>query len=101
MRTLQEIFNVVINAGIYSKELENTTSPFMCAALILAFKTKHITREEGRMARDAIKEYLSPTGYLFLTSALRNEDHPSTFEDRKAIYLDWENRPLLKGGWNA
>ena len=50
--------------------------------------------EEKDLALEAIDEYLKESG-SFLSTALRLNNLPSDFEDRREIYLNWNNRPKL------
>lgn len=75
----------------------------MCDALDFAEDSGLILKEEEYLATKAIAKYLREfskynkiqyiEGFAALEDALKYAGLPSTFEDRKAIYLDWANRP--------
>lgn len=95
VRSIQEIFNVVIEEGFY----KSPSCSLMCFALIDAFDAGVISSEEMDAAHEAIRNYLTQTGEynpIFLKSALFLSGLPYSFEDRLAIYKDWDNRPKLK-----
>lgn len=95
-RTLQEIFNVVIDKGYY-KEFGVRGSSFMCNALFGAYCADVITRKEHDKALDAIGNYIDKyTSDITLKSALINLNRPYNFSDRLAIYRNWKNRPRTK-----
>lgn len=104
-RNVKEIFNLVVNSGYYQpiRSFPSSTSVFMCYSLELAKDNKLITKEEIDLANKAIDKYLRKlctyAGHIYtkhdtsLQEALYINKLPATFEDRKAIYLDWANRP--------
>lgn len=104
-RKVKEIFNLVANSDYYQprRSFPDSTSGFMCSSLMFAKARGLITKEEEDVATKAIDKYLRKlctyAGYLYtkhdtaLHDALYINKLPSTFEDRKAIYLDWANRP--------
>lgn len=93
-RTIQEIFNAVIDEGFYSNEfIESKSSRWMCEAIHYAYVAELLTMEERRLALEEIKEYIQ--GYTFLGSALSISNLPYKYEDRLAIYRNWANRPQL------
>lgn len=104
MKTTQEIFNLAIAIGLYGKNphqviqcpdgIERLSTPHMCFALISLEFSGQITFCEHYQAETEIQEYLANWGYL--EEALRANDLPSNFQDRLAIYMDWENRPKLE-----
>lgn len=94
-RSIQEIFNVVIEEGFY----KSTSRSLMCSAIVDAFDAGVISLKEKDAAHEAIRDYLAQTGEydpIFLKSAFFLSGLPYSFEDRLAIYKDWENRPKLK-----
>lgn len=91
MRTTQEIFDVVIDEGIYGR----TTSRFMCTALNEALWIGAITEDEHDIARKDVEDYLD--GWFTLGAAVGMSGLPSSFSDILAIYRNWANRPQLMG----
>lgn len=99
-RTVQQLFDAVIDGGFYSEDYSRYDEPcppsaWMCCAVISANKAKCITSAEAEKMRRAIHRYM---GSLFigagtLSTALRNAHQPAGFNDRLAIYRDWKNRP--------
>lgn len=112
MRTIQEIFDIVINAGYYRKykDVENGDrydtilseeklsgiSYFMCDCLYYAYDDEVITEVERDYAISEIECYMSTgiTQYC-LRRCLDHAGLPFKFSDRVALYSDWENRPDL------
>lgn len=104
MKTIQEIFDLAINTGLYGADTDKTVycpdgqerevSRYMCFSLISLRWAGHITEEEGEVAKSEIEYYLSEFGYL--ADALSYHGLPYSFEDCLAVYKDWENRPRLK-----
>lgn len=89
-RSVQEIFDVVIGEGFYTKH-----SYWMCPSLRSAFVEGVISRKEMVKARREIEIYLGP--HYTLESRLYFHDLPCKFSDRLAIYRDWANRPSFEG----
>lgn len=94
MRTIQEIFDTVIDHGHYHSR--------MCIALIRAKLEGTITQEEKRVCDVAINGYLaelcqtcaaSPYVEAFLKDALKLAGLPSSEEYRLKIYRNWAARP--------
>lgn len=95
MRTVQEIFNVIIEQDIYN---DTIGSLFMCPALKFAKSRQLISEEEKKSALEAIHEYFASFGFSSaepLVDILEHSELPNTFEDTKAIYLAWDKRPAL------
>lgn len=94
MRNLQEIFNAVIDHGIYGGE---HGGEYMCDALMLAKHEKIISEEECLAARKAIEDRLQGHYLLhtYIVFAKVDIDFYSsrkvTADLRLAIYKDWEN----------
>lgn len=85
MRTIQEIFDAVIDFGHYAEQ------GLMCWALQDAGSHGLISEDEEEFATAEIENYLS--GYITLSQAIKCEGltmEPIT------ILKDWENRPTLK-----
>lgn len=91
-RTIQEVFDVVIKEGYYSKNY--TKSIFMCIALASAYNNKVITLVEYKKCKKAISRYLGNS--ILLKNKLTKNGLPFNFDDTLKIYLDWGNRPKLK-----
>lgn len=88
MKTVQEIFDLVINARYY-----NETEDLMCLSIAYAKNRELITEGECQSALNEIDNYLGNVVSLRFFLLCHGED-PS-FERRLAIYKDWENRPKL------
>lgn len=99
-RTVQQLFNAVIDGGFYSERYFELGEPFppsewMCCAVTSAVKANCVTAEEAGKIDRAINQYLHSM-YIAagtLATALRRNDLPANFNDRLAIYRDWKNRP--------
>lgn len=89
---VQEVFDKVIAAGYYEKQ------KLMCFALSAALAESLISEEEFKQATAEIKGYLGAWGSL--GGMLLHSNLDSAFEARLAIYKDWVNRPVIKGGKN-
>lgn len=87
-RTVQEIFDAVINSGCYSE-----TRRFMCPALGAARAHGVITLEEYRLAIKEVKTYLDGIPCLIL--ALGDSRTPVSFNTTKAVYKNWADRPVI------
>lgn len=102
MRTVQEIFDAVIDAGLYHGR-HAYSKKHMCYALRAAYRANVITTEYLCAAEAALREYLSfpceaLEGYL-LKHGLRLEDYGhlpegSIFWNFTKLYRDWANRPM-------
>ena len=94
MRTVQEIFDTVIETGHYGKRRQGVIcETYMCFALSNACRRNVITSEESDFAHDLIRGYL--TDSVTLKGALSYSSLPSSKDDRLAVYQNWENRPKL------
>lgn len=97
MRSIQEIFNAVIESGYYTEEKVQTFySASMCLSLIFAKDREVITPEEKTRAQKEIDVYMQTSPSLFLVDNLKSSNLPYDFSSRLAIYLDWGNRPELR-----
>lgn len=102
MRTVQEIFDAVIDAGLYNGR-HTDSERYMCYALRAAYTANVITMEDICAAEAALREYLSSPGealegYL-LGHNLRLGDHGhcpagSIFWNFTKLYRDWASRPM-------
>lgn len=109
MRTLQQIFDAVIDAGYYPG-----ITQFMCNALERAHHYGVITQEERVQAKVAINDYLATSPCVREASAIDwvldsaiiaaydvppKKDVPVVGKTHwyayTAIYRDWANRPKL------
>lgn len=100
MRTVQEVFNDVIDEGFYFDESTyGKSARHMCGALYYAWYNGHITEAEYQRADAEIREYLQD--HAFLRYALEVTGLPHEYEDRLAIYRNWANRPKLRGANHA
>ena len=99
-RTVQQLFNAVIDGGFYSADYSRFEEPcppseWMCCAVSSAVKAKCITKVEADKLYRAINQYLYSM-YIAagtLATALRRNDLPADFNARLTIYRDWQNRP--------
>lgn len=89
-RTVQEIFNAVIDSGCYSE-----TRRFMCPALCAARASGVITPKEHKLASEEIKTYLGDIPCLILV--LGGYLTPVNFSATKAVYQNWDNKPVIRG----
>lgn len=98
LRTVQQLFNVVIDSGHYSNTNPYTAekgSAWMCCAVGDAYEEHLITYDEREKVLRAINGYLHSMygGQGLLRTALNENGLPCEFNDRLAIYRDWKNRP--------
>ena len=100
MRTIQQLFNAVIDGGFYSEDYNRYEEQFppsewMCCAVSSANKARCITDAEAEKMRRAITRYMSSLCFNAgtLSTALRAIDKPAWFNDRLAIYKNWAKRP--------
>jgi hypothetical protein len=82
---VQEIFNKVIEAGLY-----NEKDGLMCHSLKVAARQGTITAEEFIAAKGDIQSYLK--GFGSLGGFLDYKGRPYSFEARFAVYKDWANK---------
>ena len=93
---LQDMFNLLIKEGRYAdlpNEIKHNTR-FMCEAAELGLEEGLLTQACVKTITEAISNYIGGVGQLGLL--LKDNGLPSEFEDCKAIYLDWSNRPNLQ-----
>ena len=88
-RSVQEIFDAVIDTGFYT-EYEN----WMCYSLESARSYGVISKKEEKIARREIRAYLGE--YTLLETKLFHLGLPCKLSDRLALYRNWANRPSLK-----
>ena len=99
MRSIQEIFDVVLDTGAYdpSGEEYEHCSRYMCFALEVTHELFNvITEEECKVATEAATNYvalLGNGGTRVLSTALAYRDLPHSPDDLINIYKDWNNRP--------
>lgn len=114
-RTIQEIFDAVIDAKHYPyKEQRGSSSNFMCEALAKATNHGIITEEERVRAQESIRKYINkllpefdkqylpkeelpPLNKTWVYAGLVSRDMPFDEIIKKllACYKDWTNRPYL------
>ena len=105
MRTMQEIFDVVLANDLYP--LLDIDYFSMCYSLDWAGRYKLITADEEQQARDGIDSYLDKLGggekvsaYLQRQLAITfNLDEYPPVEILLAVYRDWDNRPTSIEAW--
>lgn len=123
MRSIQEIFNIVIESGIYNKDYKSVVvetsagtiyktvqHDAMCPSMQIAADNGLIRYEEYKLAKKEIDDYLKAlaveveyyepasdfNGFtVYLESALEMCKMKSHFSFRKSIYLNWDKRPNL------
>lgn len=87
---MQRILNIAL-------EFYTPKTTGICVSICYVYDQNLITRDEYVRAKDEISNYmdeLSPKYYhAFLTNALKEVGLPHEYEDRLAIFKDWENRP--------
>src|SRR5699024_1410291 len=100
MRSVVEVLKLVVESGHYGEEppidLKDKVSGYMCISLHMALRLGVITLKEYKEASGEIVKYLSQLGQKgdlgVLVDALDYNCLDSSFEARKKIYLDWDNR---------
>lgn len=107
MRTIQQIFDAVIEAGHYPSNRETyPSSNYMCNALDTAKGRDVITGSEYSKARMAIDTYMDKLKkdaevglflheHISLTGTLEGAC-VKTHKSNLAIYKDWKNRPHVR-----
>lgn len=85
MKTVQEIFNGIIEDDLYQSQ-----GYFMCISLHFAWKHGLITDEEHDQCSDEIYDFIEPCVTLHGMFELR--DPKLTEEVRLEIYKNWERR---------
>lgn len=98
MRTIQNIFDVVIDNGYYCSDNETGGSSYMCGSLSLAYHHGVINGTELLVAKEHIKHFLSSLGASkFLAVAVLNslgldytcdKDRSIVFNKCLEIYLN-------------
>lgn len=86
---MQNIFNKVIEAGLY-----NEKDGLMCHSLYEAAYKGVVTTYERDIALKAIQVYLS--GFGSLGGFLDHQKSAFDFPARLSIYQNWESRPFNK-----
>lgn len=94
-RKVKEILKLVAESPHYTPFRGIISSSYMCYSLDFANECRLISEEEKRLASKAVEKYLNMLSSTSdsLCVALEDNRLPHTFEDRKAIYLDWKRRP--------
>ena len=85
MKTVQEIFNGIIEDNLYQSQ-----GYFMCVSLHFAWEKGLITDEEHDQSLEEIYDFIGPRATLHGMFGLR--DHRLTEEVRLEIYKNWERR---------
>lgn len=102
MGSVSEVLRFVAESEYYGDDLsyesEKRVSRYMCISLHMVLSVGFITLEEYDEASSEIVKYLSQLvkdRYSeSLEEALDYNCLDSSFEARKKIYLDWDNRPM-------
>lgn len=105
MRTIQEIFDVVLANDLYP--LPDTDYPAMCNSLARAWRFGLVTMDEEQRAVGAINNYLNKLGGGECDSAYLQRQLAITFNLKEyppvevtlAIYRDWDRRPTSVEAW--
>ena len=105
MRTIQEIFDVVLANDLYP--LLDDGFPSMCHSISRAWRYNLITTDEKHQAFDDIDSYLAElyvgeraSAYLQRQLAIAfNLDECPPVEILRAIYRDWDRRPTSIEAW--
>lgn len=95
MKTVQEVFNKVIEGEYYHP----AAARYMCEALMRARELGIITEQEDAIAHQEINKYLREelkSNANSLKQALIENDLPHDCQDLLDIYRNWENRPCFK-----
>ena len=92
---IQEVFDLLIDQGIYDPHCPNLTTSweFMCEALDYAEERELIPKEIAESVKERIEKYIE--GYISLRIKLLHNNLPSKPDDLLKIYQDWKNRPEL------
>lgn len=94
-RTLQEIFNAVIENELYcTGNLKKHHSRYMCISLQQAVQKDLITQKEANKAKNSIHKYLARFGKRTLLGALNKINLPYNEIALVNLYLNWKDRPL-------
>lgn len=106
-RTIQEIFNLAIEAGFYRDTCEGFAtrtgaSRFMCNSVDMLVNNEIITKNEAEKAEISIQKYIASLGHSgTLSFALACYGLPCEFLDCLAIYSNWKSRPRPKSKTKA
>lgn len=92
MRDIQAIFNLIITEGLFDDKYEDG-DVYMCDSVDSAYHQDIITAEERECVKSNISKYIK--GAFSLRGMLKRNGQPHDYEDRRALYLDWANRPEL------
>jgi len=92
VRNIQEVFDIVIEEGLYGCG----GSYYMCHALSSAFEQNLITDDEHNKCTDAISVYIkSKNSNASLSRALNYCGEDNDSEYRLHLYKNWSKRPRL------
>jgi hypothetical protein len=97
---VQEVFNKVIDAGLYWGDGDG--EQFMCHALWRALSLRIISPDERMVAGEAIREYMhsiDPLAHALVVPLRRELLHALTTPDMREgnlteLYRNWANRPM-------
>lgn len=92
MRDIQEIFNLIIAEGLFNDNCEDG-DVYMCDSVDSAYYQGIITADEREYVKSNISKYIR--GAFSLRGMLKRNGLAHEYEDRRALYLDWANRPEL------
>ena len=85
MKTVQEIFNGIIEDDLYQSQ-----GYFMCVSLHFAWEKGLITDEEHGQCLEEIHDFIKP--YITLHNIFKPQNPKLTKEVRLEIYKNWERR---------
>lgn len=99
-RTLQEIFDAVIDAELYPANSNPDSSYFMCRSIVSARRLGIINKEEADRVTKSIDTYLNKLGPgvgtlvgAWINVGITKEEFGACKPKLLACYRDWTNRP--------
>lgn len=101
MRTVQEIFNLVIARDLYPKLFGHHSGPFMCVSIDALECKGTLTVGEKIKAKVEIDNYFyaglknRPNEFITLKGSLENNGLPYDYTARRQIYENWAKRPII------
>jgi hypothetical protein len=98
MRTIQEIFNIIIEKGLYpyNDNVEHSTN-YMCISADVAFRRGYISYDEYLLVKKDIKDYMGSTNST-LIEHLESLGISWKKDDCLEIYQNWTTRPCKLTG---
>lgn len=94
MRTIQEIFNTVIEKGLYPQnDTTDHSTNYMCISSNVAFRKDYISSAEYLLVEKVIKDYIGSTNFS-LIEHLESLGIPQEKDHCLEIYQNWALRPI-------